>query len=148
MRVLLISSVCILTLILILLGINPQPIFQIEGTNDNLEIVLFKKATGNISKLRAIIENCAKVSLEDTETVENEGETISIEQKILKELELIVAYQNKVIAKYKYDETQKKSIKREVSLADVQKAYRELESAELYLSRLLETYPQGTELLK
>ncbi len=148
MRVLLISSVCILTLILILLGINPQPIFQREGTNDNLEIVLFKKATGNISKLRAIIENCAKVSLEDTETVENEGETISIEQKILKELELIVAYQNKVIAKYKYDETQKKSIKREVSLADVQKAYRELESAELYLSRLLETYPQGTELLK
>jgi len=148
MRYFLFSVVCILTLILILLGINPHFISSHEDNNLIPETILFKKATGNISKLRAVIDNCPQVSSEKNEVVEGSEETITPEQKLLKELEIIVAYQNKVITQYKYEEIQEKSLKREVSSADVQKAYRELESAELYLSRLLENYPQGFELIK
>jgi len=148
MRYFLFSVVCILTLILIFLGINPHFISSRENDNFLPETILFKKATGNISKLRAIIENCPQVLSKKNEVIEGAVETIAPEQKLLKELEVIIAYQNKVITQYKYEEIQKKSLKREVSSADVQKAYRELESAELYLLRLLENYPQGLELIK
>lgn len=148
MRYFLFSVVCILTLILILIGINPNFISSEEDSHFLPETILFKKATGNISKLRAVIENCPQVPANKNEDIEGTEETIAPEQKLLRELELIIAYQNKVITQYKYAEIQEKSLKREVSPADVQKAYRELESAELYLSRLLENYPEGLELLK
>jgi len=147
MRYFLFFIVCILTLILILLGINPHFISSDKDSNHFPDAILFKKAMANISKLRAIIENCPRGSSENNEVIEGTEEAIAPGQKLLKELELMLAYQNKVIAHCKYEEIQNKSLKREVSFADVQKAYRELESAELYLSRLLENYPQGTELL-
>lgn len=148
MRYILFLTVCLITLILILIGINPQLSSQREDGAEISDAVLFKKATGNISRLKSAIENCVKVSEENTETEEAKEVILLLEQKLLKELELIIAYQNKTIAKYKYEEIQSKSLNREVSPADVQKAYRELESAELYLSRLLENYPQGAALFK
>ncbi len=148
MRYILFLIVCSLTLMLIFIGINPRLSPHKEETIEISDTVLFKKATTNISRLKSAIENCVKVSEKNIETEEAEIETLPPEQKLLKELELIFAYQNKTIAKYKYEEIQSKSLNRKVSPADVQKAYRELESAELYLSRLLENYPQGIELLK
>lgn len=148
MRYILFLTICILTLVLVFIGINPRLSPQKEEAIKISDTVLLKKATGNISKLRATIEKCTKTSEEDTESKEAEGETLPPEQKLLKELELIISYQNKTIAKYKYEEIQSKSLNREVSPADVQKAYRELESAELYFSRLIENYPHGAELFK
>ncbi len=146
MRYFLIFTIFILTLLLIFHGINPNLIIKHSPDEEIQQTIIFKKATGNISKLKTIIENCKKES--EPQTAEEESENLPREQKLLNELELIVAYQNLTLAQYKYKEIQSKSVKREVPFAEVQKAYRELETAELYFNRLLENYPQGKELFR
>ncbi len=149
MRYLLASTVIFIALILVITGIKPDLISEEEDTPNIAETVITKKASNNISKLSAVVKNCIKVSETENEKEANDNkETISPEEKLLKELELIIAYQNAMIARFNYHEIHERSLKRTATPVELQKARRDYESAELHFTRLLEKYPEGVELFR
>ncbi|HOV32756.1 MAG TPA: hypothetical protein PLX23_05275 [Candidatus Hydrogenedens sp.] len=150
MRYLLVFTVVFIALILIITGIKPDLIPEEADTPNIVETVIAKKASNNISKLSAVIKNCIKVSEAESEKEENKDnkESIPPEEKLLRELELIIAYQNAMIARFNFHEVNEKSLKRAATPVELQKAHRDYESAELYFTRLLEKYPEGVELFK
>jgi len=143
-------TVVFIALILIITGIKPDLIPEEADTPNIVETVIAKKASNNISKLSAVIKNCIKVSEAESEKEENKDnkESIPPEEKLLRELELIIAYQNAMIARFNFHEVNEKSLKRAATPVELQKAHRDYESAELYFTRLLEKYPEGVELFK
>jgi len=133
---------------LIVAGFSPSLFSIKESDGELMNEYVFKKATSNISKLRALIQECKTNQTEIYEGREINSPDLPEERKMLIELEIILAYQHEKLAQINYINIREKSFRREATPIDVQHAYREYESATLYLSRLLEKYPQGEYLLK
>ncbi len=150
MRYFLVFIVVSIAVILVITGIKPNLLYEGKNTPEISGTVIAKKASNNVSKLSAIVKNCVKVSEAEGEKEENENnkEALPAEEKLLKELELIIAYQNAMIARLNFHEVNEKSLTRAATPVELQKAHRDYESAELYFTRLLEKYPEGVELFK
>jgi len=124
----------------------PEVIVQSSEPNQ----LIFSRAMANIKKINMYIQRC-KEGEDDVKGGEAEsrgkGESSDELQKRLKELELILAYQNYLIAKNNYITIKERSLRKEISSGEVNSSYREYESARLYLERMLEQFPAGVDII-
>lgn len=140
-----------LSLLLVLFSFIPLVISEEIFSSTESNQVIFNKAISNIKKINIFLDECIeqkKLSDEiEGNFTEESGITNNI-RSILRDTELILIYQNYLIAKNSYIDLREKFLRREVTSAEVNSAYRDYESAKLYLDRMLKQYPEGLNLLR
>lgn len=140
-----------LSLLLVLFSFIPLLISEEIFSSTESNQVIFNKAISNIKKINIFLDECIeqkKLSDEiEGNFTEESGITNNI-RSILRDTELILIYQNYLIAKNSYIDLREKFLRREVTSAEVNSAYRDYESAKLYLDRMLKLYPEGLNLLR
>lgn len=151
MRLVFFSVVMALSLLLVLFSFIPLLISEEIFSSTESNQVIFNKAISNIKKINIFLDECIeqkKLSDEiEGNFTEESGITNNI-RSILRDTELILIYQNYLIAKNSYIDLREKFLRREVTSAEVNSAYRDYESAKLYLDRMLKLYPEGLNLLR
>lgn len=113
--------------------------------------LIFNRGMANIKKIRSYIQECMESGDSEKKSVgdsiEDRSSLSRDYQDVLRELEIIFAYQNYLVSRGNYVELREKSFRREVPYTEVNSYYREYESAKLYLERLLEQYPEGFNII-
>lgn len=151
MRFLVPLIVVFIAVIMIIGGIFPnllQPISPIEGNTERV----FKRGMTNIDKLERELLNWKEEINTNKEFVEDDNkkrEDIFKElEDALKEMRVVLAYQHYLILQMQYNELLDQSRYRQVDQSELNRAFRAMEDANIYLNRLLKDYPQAEQILK
>jgi|GEM_PF-1232399 len=140
------------TVIFISLVLSVSPLVPVMFPEDiertsSPNYLIFTKGIANIKRVKNHIQECLDKKNEEGGEAQENKEQLNNFLSTLKELEVILVYQNYLIAKNNYIEAKEKSLRREPSPVDVNSAYREYESAKLYLERMIEQYPESLNII-
>ncbi|MCX8065582.1 MAG: hypothetical protein N3G21_10495 [Candidatus Hydrogenedentes bacterium] len=146
MRLLFLVIVVVFSISLSLVSILPLVLSEDIFTSTESNQVFFNKALSHIKKIDRYQKICHELNkdFDSSQIKDNELDDIS---PLLRELELILIYQNYLIAKNNYISVREKALRREINPVEISSHYREYERAKLYLDRAIEQYPEVLKII-